>query len=279
MVSIERDQRPRRARLVELTAIQLTPAIIVNGHSGPGRRRRRRARDGAAVRQAAARHAGAHARLRARQPGDSPGPRESAFHAGVSSRGRVESREPEVDRRIANWFAASATRCHGSRTVLLHLSPEPHTIRLRGPWQLEPVERFVLQPDGRYRPVDRRLAAAGAGDDAGRLVRRLRRRFSGPRPLSPDVSEADRTRIGRAGVAGRRAAAVAGRVSLSDKLLGFVSSRATRRHASTSPIALEDHNRLEIIVDHPALDETRQPTTMTQPICHRRTGGRSAAGN
>ena len=28
-----------------------------------------------------------------------------------------------------------------------------HTIRLRGPWQVEPVARFVLQADGTYRPV------------------------------------------------------------------------------------------------------------------------------
>ncbi len=35
-----------------------------------------------------------------------------------------------------------------------------HTIRLRGPWQLEALARFVLQPDGCYRPETGDLPAA-----------------------------------------------------------------------------------------------------------------------
>src|SRR6476659_7700200 len=34
-----------------------------------------------------------------------------------------------------------------------------HTIRLRGPWELEPVARFVLQADGSYQPVKDDLPA------------------------------------------------------------------------------------------------------------------------
>src|SRR4029079_1244874 len=29
-----------------------------------------------------------------------------------------------------------------------------HTIRLRGPWTVEPLKRFALQPDRSYKPVD-----------------------------------------------------------------------------------------------------------------------------
>src|SRR3954468_9118938 len=35
-----------------------------------------------------------------------------------------------------------------------------HTIRLRGPWEIEAVARFVLQPDGSYRAVRDELPAA-----------------------------------------------------------------------------------------------------------------------
>src|SRR5262245_13236267 len=56
-----------------------------------------------------------------------------------------------------------------------------HTIRLRGPWQLEPVARFVPQADGTYRPVNDDLpqparvnmpadwASAGGQDFLGRV--------------------------------------------------------------------------------------------------------------
>ena len=155
-----------------------------------------------------------------------------------------------------------------------------HTIRLRGPWQVEPVARFVLQPDGTYRPVDGRLAAGGAGDDAGGLVRqslgadflgrvRYRRTFQKPTGLESGervwlVVEPPRSR----GVhhAERQAARIrrirakpAGRFDITDRL--------------------EDHNRLEIVVEHPALDAMRSTVGDPATAAARRTGGRSAAGN
>ena len=50
-----------------------------------------------------------------------------------------------------------------------------HTIRLRGPWRVEPVERFVLQRGRRLtsRSTDD-LPAAATDDDAGGLVRIVR---------------------------------------------------------------------------------------------------------
>src|SRR5690242_4833028 len=35
-----------------------------------------------------------------------------------------------------------------------------HTIRLRGPWTVEPLKRFVLQPDGSSKPTDDDLPPA-----------------------------------------------------------------------------------------------------------------------
>ena len=50
-----------------------------------------------------------------------------------------------------------------------------------------------------------------------------------------------------------------GAVSLSGKPLGYRAMGRPGRTVSTSPTLLEDHNRLEIIVDHPALDDALRP--------------------
>jgi hypothetical protein len=68
----------------------------------------------------------------------------------------------------------------------------PHRMRLRGPWECEPLARVVKQRDGRLEMVSeslpprriimpRRWADAGLADFAGRV--RFRRRFGMPRRL------------------------------------------------------------------------------------------------
>ena len=71
-----------------------------------------------------------------------------------------------------------------------------HTIRLRGPWQLEPVFRYVLRADGGYDrladglPAAARMqvpadwSAALGGDFLGRV--RYVRTFNSPPGLQPD---------------------------------------------------------------------------------------------
>lgn len=128
-----------------------------------------------------------------------------------------------------------------------------HTIRLRGPWQVEPVARFVLQADGSYLLVEANLPAnarvtmpadwsASCGAEfLGRV--RYRRVFHKPTGLDsgervylvvePPCSEA--------------------LVKLNGSLLGSVCSGepAGRLEITAS---LEEDNQLEILVDHPSID-------------------------
>jgi hypothetical protein len=132
-----------------------------------------------------------------------------------------------------------------------------HIIRLRGPWQLEPLERYVPCGAGRYErttdglPLSARAtmpadwSAAFGGDFLGRV--RYHRVFQAPTGLESGervflVVEPPRSR---------------GVVSLSRKRLGEVvwGGPAARFHITE---LLEDHNRLEIVVEHPALDESLQ---------------------
>lgn len=128
-----------------------------------------------------------------------------------------------------------------------------HIIRLRGPWQVEAMARFVLQPEGSYKaehdglppsvratmPAD--WAAVLGGDFFGRA--RFGRVFQKPTGLESGervwlVVEPLRTR---------------GVVELNRKPLGEVFwSESSARFEITE--LLEDHNRLEIAVEHPALD-------------------------
>jgi hypothetical protein len=71
----------------------------------------------------------------------------------------------------------------------------PHRIRLRGPWQCEPLDRAVKHADGHFEMVPQELPPScqmtmpcrwsdgGLGDFAGRV--RFRRRFGRPRQLDP----------------------------------------------------------------------------------------------
>jgi hypothetical protein len=115
------------------------------------------------------------------------------------------------------------------------------------------VARFVPQPDGTYLPTPDDLPAAArvtmpadwgavlGGDFLGRV--RYLRTFQMPTGLEAGervflVVEAARSR---------------GVVALSRKRLGEVCSNGEQFRFDISGL-LEDHNRLEIVVEHPALD-------------------------
>ena len=133
----------------------------------------------------------------------------------------------------------------------------PHTIRLRGPWQLEPIERYIPRDNGHFDratnglPLSSRatMPADWAGvfgcDFLGRV--RYHRVFQKPTGLDSGervwlVIEPPRTR---------------GVVTLSDTPLGQVAwGGPVGRFQITN--LLEDHNRLEIVVEHPALDESQR---------------------
>lgn len=128
-----------------------------------------------------------------------------------------------------------------------------HTIRLRGPWNVEPVARFVLQTDGTYRSERKNLppavkmtmpadwSAAFGADFLGRL--RYSRKFQKPSGLGSGervflVVEGGRTRA---------------LVELNGKRLGegFTWGQGVRHDITED---LEGSNILEIVVEHPALD-------------------------
>ncbi|MEX0611934.1 MAG: hypothetical protein WD738_12980 [Pirellulales bacterium] len=128
-----------------------------------------------------------------------------------------------------------------------------HIIRLRGPWQLEPIERYVPRNGGRYDcsteglpPSARATMPADWSESFGRdfLGRvRYRRTFQKPTGLETGervwlVVEPPRSQ---------------GAVTLNDRPLGEVrSGDPPARFEITAQ--LDDHNRLEVVVDHPALD-------------------------
>ena len=128
-----------------------------------------------------------------------------------------------------------------------------HTIRLRGPWELEPVWRYALAADGTYRPDRENLPAAAKmkmpadwsavfGDDFLARVR-YRRVFHRPTGLEGG------TRVFLVVEPARSEACI----TLKQKLVGFVHpGDETGRFDITD--RLEDDNVLEIFVDHPAAE-------------------------
>jgi hypothetical protein len=131
-----------------------------------------------------------------------------------------------------------------------------HTIRLRGPWNVEPLKRFVLQADGSYRATENDLPSATratmpadwsalfGADFLGRV--RYRRTFQKPTGL--DSGE----RVWLVVEPAQSEACVLWK----GDLLGFIyPSEPAGRFDITD--RLEDHNTLEICVDHPALDFMR----------------------
>jgi hypothetical protein len=133
-----------------------------------------------------------------------------------------------------------------------------HTIRLRGPWHLEPLEQFVPTDIGHYErstaglPLSARVTMPADWSSVfdpnfyGRV--RYHRIFQQPTGLESGervflVVEPPRSR---------------GTVSLSGNPLGSVQwGGPPGRFAITA--LLEDHNRLEIVVEHPALDDALRP--------------------
>ncbi len=128
-----------------------------------------------------------------------------------------------------------------------------HTIRLRGPWQLEPLERYERQDDGRYERVSQPLPAnarltmpadwstAFGAEFRGRV--RYHRVFQSPTGLDSGervwlIVEPPRSR---------------GAVQLNGKSLGDVSWGGPSFRSDITDL-LRDHNRLEIVVEYPALD-------------------------
>jgi len=131
-----------------------------------------------------------------------------------------------------------------------------HTIRLRGPWQLEPVVRYVPRADGRYDRHDHDLPKAAkmkmpadwgavfGNDFLGRV--RYVRTFHTPPGLVPEervwlVVEPQRS---------------AARVVMLEETLGVVAADSPPQRFDVTH-RLSPRNRLEIFVDHPALNEGR----------------------
>jgi len=126
-----------------------------------------------------------------------------------------------------------------------------HTIRLRGPWQLEPILRYVPQADGTVLSVTDDLpsearatmpadwSASFGGDFVGRV--RYHRNFQKPTGLDAGervflVVEPPRSR---------------GMVNFFDQPLGEVLHDASPGRFDITD-HLQDHNRLDIIVEHPS---------------------------
>lgn len=133
-----------------------------------------------------------------------------------------------------------------------------HVIRLRGPWQLEPIERYLIGGDGQcvrstdvLPPTTRATMPADWSESLGRGFRgsvRYHRVFQWLTPLETGeqaylVVEPPRSR---------------GIVSLGGEVLGEVvwGGPPGRFHVTQR---LRDRNRLEIVVEHPVLDARRRP--------------------
>jgi hypothetical protein len=131
-----------------------------------------------------------------------------------------------------------------------------HTIRLRGPWQLEPVFRLVLGADGGYERSTENLPAMArmhvpadwSGAFGSKFFGRVRylRNFNSPPGLQFDervwlVVEPQRS---------------AARVMMLDETLGVVAADGPPLRFDVTH-RLGSHNRLEIYVDHPVLVDGR----------------------
>jgi hypothetical protein len=128
-----------------------------------------------------------------------------------------------------------------------------HTIRLRGPWQIEPLKRYVARGSGGYEsqadgvpardrwqmPAD--WCEAMGHDFLG--VVRFGRKFNRPTNLSAErvwlVVEPPRSR---------------GVVRVNGRVLGHVRFGAPPGRFDITPL-LNDHNSIEIDVEHPELDD------------------------
>jgi len=134
-----------------------------------------------------------------------------------------------------------------------------HTIRLRGPWQLAALERYRLRPNGGY---ERRA-------DALPQTARATMPADWSATLGPDFRgrvRCDRTFQKPTGLeAGQRVWLVVepprsrGIVHLNGQLLGEVRDGGPAGRFDATQF-LQSHNSLEIIVEHPILDESGRRT-------------------
>jgi hypothetical protein len=128
-----------------------------------------------------------------------------------------------------------------------------HTIRLRGPWQIEPLQRYVTRSPGGYDATtsglptrDRSQMPADWRETMGHDfvgVVRYSRKFNRATILADDrvwlVVEPPRSR---------------GHVRLNGKVLGYVRFGGDPGRFDISGL-LEEHNCVDIDVEHPELDE------------------------
>ena len=135
---------------------------------------------------------------------------------------------------------------------------DPHIIRLRGPWQLEPLQRFVkrsyggydgptggLPPNGRWKmPAD---WCETMGPDFLGVVR-YRRTFHRPTNVDP------RQRVWLVVEPPRSC----GMVRLNGEFLGYARFGAPAGRFDVAHL-LTTTNSLEIEVEHPELDENGMP--------------------
>ena len=134
------------------------------------------------------------------------------------------------------------------------MTPEPYIIRLRGPWQLEPLERYIRRNDGVWERSTENLPAAARDkmpadwsaifgrDLRGRV--RYRRSFQMPTGLD----EGQRVLLA---VEPPRSC---GTVTLGGEQLGIVrAGDPPGRYDITD--RLRESNFLEIVVEHPPLDD------------------------
>ncbi len=137
-----------------------------------------------------------------------------------------------------------------------------HIIRLRGPWQLEPVFRYLRRADGGYERSTENLPAAArmhvpadwnaafGSDFLGRV--RYLRNFNSPPGLQFDervwlVVEPQRSEA---------------RVVMLEETLGTVTSEGPPQRFDITH-RLSPHNQLEIFVEHPALVDEELSTSET----------------
>jgi hypothetical protein len=129
-----------------------------------------------------------------------------------------------------------------------------HSIRLRGPWQLEPVYRYVLRENGEFdactanlpAPATMKMPADWSAAFGAEFLGRVRyvRTFHAPPGLVPEervwlVVEPQRSEA---------------RVVMGDDTLGVVPAGGDAQRFDITH-RLGNSNRLEIFVDHPALVE------------------------
>jgi hypothetical protein len=139
------------------------------------------------------------------------------------------------------------------------LTLDPHTIRLRGPWQLQAVARFVARADGHYEVVrddlptsTRATMPADWSESFGlRFLGRVRyvRTFQKPTGLDAGervwlVVEPPRSQV---------------TARLAERTLGSVQANGPAGRFDITSL-LADRNMLEIVVEHPMLDEQGHPT-------------------